>query len=331
MARSIKCMLFIVATGLATAGAARAEMTHEQLEALAAHMAAELAAICPSAPRDDQAAYQKCSPALRDVSDLPFSSEGISWGGDQPNLRLSKMQLTHFRADLFRFLYLSLFSFTGRWSVGHDDRDKIDFIRIEGYFRNGLPAGEYSYPFWHRADKWTSWETANEVKFYLDHAGRIIAATRSSSGSEAARGPYAHVITPAFDGKWQWTDASGQTQPKVSLFSNRYSANNPFLEQLNIAYRDFGMQIREGTCLECHTPANSVAMDRLVLLQTPLHAAAELDNALKEVRGGSMPQDDLGLRKDIDPKLRAAILQTGEEFRRVLNQADQWETAQRHP
>jgi len=60
-------------------------------------------------------------------------------------------------------------------------------------------------------------------------------------------------------------------------------------------------------------------------LQTPLHAAAEIDDALKEVRDGRMPQNDLGLRQDIDPILRSAIIQTGEEFRRQLRKADQWQ------
>jgi len=71
-------------------------------------------------------------------------------------------------------------------------------------------------------------------------------------------------------------------------------------------------------------------MDPLVLLQTPLHASGEIDDVLEMVRSGKMPQDEVGLRKEIAPELRAAILQTGEAFRNALNAADQWE-AQRHP
>lgn len=52
-------------------------------------------------------------------------------------------------------------------------------------------------------------------------------------------------------------------------------------------------------------------MKRLVLLQTPVHASGEIDAVLKTVAAGGMPQDDLGLRKEIPPLLRAAILQTG--------------------
>jgi hypothetical protein len=35
------------------------------------------------------------------------------------------------------------------------------------------------------------------------------------------------------------------------------------------------------------------------------------------------------LRKEIDPKLRADILRTAEEFRRALAEADQWEAERR--
>ena len=69
-------------------------------------------------------------------------------------------------------------------------------------------------------------------------------------------------------------------------------------------------------------------MKRLVLLQTPMHASGEIDAVLKTVAAGEMPQDDLGLRKEIPPPLRAAILMTGEAFRQALREADEWETRQ---
>jgi hypothetical protein len=36
-----------------------------------------------------------------------------------------------------------------------------------------------------------------------------------------------------------------------------------------------------------------------VLLQTPLHAAGEIDNVIAAVKSAEMPEDDIGLRKDI--------------------------------
>jgi hypothetical protein len=40
-----------------------------------------------------------------------------------------------------------------------------------------------------------------------------------------------------------------------------------------------------------------------------------------------MPQDDVGLRKELDPRLRAAILKTAVTFRQELSAADRWELA----
>jgi uncharacterized protein (DUF2126 family) len=98
-----------------------------------------------------------------------------------------------------------------------------------------------------------------------------------------------------------------------------------FIGPLDRAYRTFATEARKGTCLDCHAPTNEANMEHLVLLQTPMHASGEIDRVLKEVKNGEMPQDDLGLRKEIDPELRAAILRTGLAFRDELAKADQWE------
>src|SRR6516162_6114006 len=198
------------------------------VEALAATLAKQLSTLCPPAARDDIAAHAKCAEGLSDATFIPWSHDGLLFGGDQPNLRISKRQLTHFKPSIWQLMYLSLFSFTGRQSVDEDPAEHIKVIHIEAYFRNAMPPGEYPYPFWHSADKWNAYETANELKFYLTPAGQVFVVTRSQGGSEAARGPYTHVTPPAFDGHWQWTDSSGQLQPHASLFSNKYSAANPF-------------------------------------------------------------------------------------------------------
>ena len=89
--------------------------------------------------------------------------------------------------------------------------------------------------------------------------------------------------------------------------------------------------MREGSCLRCHSPNNRAETDRLVLLQTPAHAAAEISNVLKAVRAGDMPQNDWGLRKGLDPALRDVLLDSGEAFSRLLSDADQWEARHSKP
>src|SRR6516225_8715339 len=158
------------------------------VEALADKLAKQLSTLCPSAARDDVAAHAKCADGLSDATFIPWSRDGLLFGGDQPNLRISKRQLTHFKPSIWQFMYLSLFTFTGRQSVDEDPGEHIKVIHIEAYFRNAMPPGEYPYPFWHSADKWNAYETANELKFYLTPAGQVFVVTRSQGGSEAARG-----------------------------------------------------------------------------------------------------------------------------------------------
>ena len=311
-------------------GPAKAQLPKQILDGIAATMAAKLGDACPRAATDDTAAYAACSKALRAMTDLPLVA-AIAWGGDQPDLRVAKKHLTNFGSEIFRALYLSLYWFDGTWTVSHDDRDGIDVVHVGAFFRSKLPPDEFPYPFWHSPGKWAAYEQANEVKFYVDPDGQIFAATRGTGGNEAARGePLVHQDHPDFEGKWLWTDANGE-HPKVSLFSNKYSPGNPFLEPLDQVYRTFAIKMRDGTCIRCHAPNNRADADRLVLLQTPAHAAAEIKDVLKTVRNGDMPRDNWGGKKALDPQLRAALLTSGEAFSNALSDADQWETEHRKP
>jgi hypothetical protein len=129
------------------------------------------------------------------------------------------------------------------------------------------------------------------LRFYIGSDGSIVAVTRGSGGSAA----------------------------------------NPVLPALDAAYREFAMTIRQGTCLSCHTPANRAQMDHLVLLQTPMHASGEIDDALKMVGQGDMPRDDIGNRKPLDPRVREANLKTGTAFRVKLVEANTWEAEHKQP
>ena len=51
--------------------------------------------------------------------------------------------------------------------------------------------------------------------------------------------------------------------------------------------------MRTGHCNGCHVPNNPSRMSRLVLLQTPVHAASEIKRIMRSVRDNEMPIDDL--------------------------------------
>lgn len=326
MIRRPICLFLLVAALVWPFGAARAGMSRAEMEALAAKLASELHKACPPAAYDDMAAFKTCSAALAHATFIPFSNE-ILWGGDQLDLKIKKRKLTKFNPSVYQRMYMPLMTFTGNWSIGHDDKENMETVRLEAYFRNALPSGEYPYPFWHSADKWNAYETMNQLSFYPDDKGSIFVATRGSSGSNEHKGRYAQVQTPAFvKDRWLWTDPDGKQEPEVSLFTARYRAGNPHMRDLDQAYRAFALEMRNASCVSCHNPSNPAEANWLTLLQTPNHAAGEVGRVISEVKSGAMPQDDIGLRKHIDPKLRAAILRTAEAFKAQLATADAWES-----
>jgi hypothetical protein len=85
--------------------------------------------------------------------------------------------------------------------------------------------------------------------------------------------------------------------------------------------------MRKGHCNDCHVPDNPSRTKRLVLLQTPAHAASEIKRLMKSVRDNEMPIDDTLLYHEIDPDARAALLDYGGVFEYVVDAARAWEAA----
>ena len=51
------------------------------VEAMAATLAKQLSTLCPLAARDDVAAHAKCADGLRDATFIPWSRDGLLFGG----------------------------------------------------------------------------------------------------------------------------------------------------------------------------------------------------------------------------------------------------------
>ena len=45
-------------------------------------------------------------------------------------MRIGKWPLTHFRPSIYQLMYLSLFTFTGKWSVDQDPREHVTVIFV---------------------------------------------------------------------------------------------------------------------------------------------------------------------------------------------------------
>ncbi len=287
---------------------------------------AALAKACPMTGPDDAAAFDACRKQLgTGVEAKALHDTVVLWGGEQSALGWDKKKLTYFKGEVFERLYLSLYMFTGKQRIIGEGPEGTTVVAVEAYFRNGLPPGGYPYPFWHSATKWDAYEKSNEIRFYLTAEGKAKFITRGDGGSNDNRGAYAAVTPPAFAGEWTWTDASGQAQPYITLFGDLFSANNPHLTRVDETYKAVATSMRNADCTGCHAPDGHKFMNRLTLLQTPQHAAGEIDAVLKTVNDRSMPKTEKGDRLALDPKLKTELLITGEAFKKALDDAAAWQ------
>jgi hypothetical protein len=296
-------------------------------------LARELSAACPLADPKDQTAFDACRQALFRGSLLRQSvGRVLLWGrpDPKPGTKLEHTVLTQFGPEVWTGLYAPLFMFDGTWSVRYDDGEKLHRAELGALFRNGLAPGQYPYPFWHSAKKWNAYQNANALVLWLaPQSYRIVVGQFINDGRSYPRLRTEPVTAPVFDGQWMWTDARGDLQPAPTLFRGLFSPANPYLRELEPRYRDLAEVLRKGRCNACHVPENPDRLSRLVLLQTPAHAASEIKRIMRAVRDEEMPVDDTHLYREIDPDTRAALLDYGGSFEEVVDAARAWEEEHR--
>jgi len=315
----------ISAEGISGAADAR-----QRVERAASELARELKAACPVAAPGSQEAFAACKQALYSDSVLRRSlSDYVLWGRQRdPKLSLKDTKLTQFGPDVFTGLYFPLFMFNGEYRVEYIESEKLYQIRFQTAFRNRLAPGQFPYPFWHEAEKWSMYQRANEIIVWWDPGkDRIKAAQFTPFGPTAPLVAVEMVTPPKFEGQWMWVDAEGKSQPKVTVFDGLFRNDNPYLAQLDGAYKNLALRLRDGQCNQCHVPNNPDGMKHLVLLQTPAHAAAEIKRLLKAVREDRMPLDDIGVPSPLDAHTKAALMQEGMAFDKLVDAAKQWELA----
>jgi len=223
-------------------------------------------------------------------------------------------------------MYVPLFMFNGKYTLNYVEREDRYQIRLQTAFRNRLAPGQFPYPFWHEAEKWSMYEKANEIILWWDtKTDRVKVAQFTVFGTSPPIAVHEHVTPPAFDGQWRWTDDQGRSQPVVTVFDGLLSASNPYVGKLDGAYKDLALRLRESQCFECHVPNNPDGMKKLVLLQTPMHAASEIQRLMKAVRENKMPVDEFGAESPIDAPAKAALLKEGATFEKLLELAKMWE------
>jgi mono/diheme cytochrome c family protein len=305
------------------------------IEATVRHLAQELSTVCPLADPADQAALEDCRRALFTGSLLRRSLGNILlWGQPHPKSgeSLKNTTLTQFAPEAWTGLYAPLFMFDGTWRLDYDEGERLYRAHLGALFRNALDPGQYPYPFWHDARKWNAYQSANTVILWIaPQSGTIVVGQFTNNGHRDSSLKSTAVVRPPFDGQWMWTDATGASQPAPALFRGLFSEENPYLRELEPAYRELANAMRTGHCNACHVPNNPGRMSRLVLLQTPVHAAAEIKRIMRAVRDNEMPVDDTLLYHDIGPDTRAALLDYGGVFEDLIDAARAWEAEHTRP
>lgn len=312
------------------AGAAPGEAELAAAQQLARRIAADLKAACPLGDPASQGAFDRCRQALFGESSVKRAlTSRVLWGRQarDPATALKDSRLTQFAPDIFVGLYLPVFMFDGTSQVQWVESEKLFRVKLGAAFRNRLPPGQFPYPFWHEPAKWDAYENANAVLLWLSPAAspQIRVAQFTWQDGPLAGVAVQRVATQKFDGRWLWTDATGRTQPAVTLFDGLYSADNPYKAQLEERYRPLAVALREGQCFECHVPSNPNGLKRLVLLQTPAHAAGEIGRILKSVRNDRMPVNETGIESPLPEAQKKALLELGAAFERAVDSAREWE------
>src|SRR5206468_3171233 len=143
----------------------------QRVERHVATLAQEAATLCPLSDPGNQHALDHCRSMLFKDSYFKRSlARIVLWGRPSatPGERLRETTLTQFGAEVLSGLYLPLFMFNGRYQVEYDTTEARYRARLECVFRNNLMPGQYPYPFWHDAKKWSDYQRANGITFWID-------------------------------------------------------------------------------------------------------------------------------------------------------------------
>ncbi|NJR65033.1 MAG: hypothetical protein HC772_06470 [Leptolyngbyaceae cyanobacterium CRU_2_3] len=236
----------------------------------------------------------------------------VLWG-TQPkvgdfNLKTNR-STTKFHPLVMWRVYLSVFMFTGDYKieqVGNQASGYQTVIHLPYQYRNKLDMGEYPYPYWHSKKKWDAFQYSPEVNVIVEQgkvAGLIRAAERDRSR------PY---VNHEWDGRWHWTGAAGEQEPRVTLYKYLFSESNPYVAQLDTAYRTLDTESRKYSCQTCHNPGNPSLMAPLGIMEYPNQALSIRHRIVKVMEANRMPPAGVVSKADQQELIPAGIADEAE-------------------
>lgn len=283
-------------------------------------VATELVKASPLADPADAKARDRASEALaRCQSFRMHVGERILWGGCDPEKGFDPKtySLTKFDPVVWLKLYASTIMFTGESDVRQEG--PLTILELKARFRSGLDPGDYPYPFWHTPKKWQAYLDLTSLALVF-REDTIVAAYRIAPNKASGVGVAADM--PSWDGKWRWTDAKGEEQPRVALFSYVFSPDNPHREAVDQSYRRLEAKFRSQNCTACHAPDNKGKAKSLLLLNYPNQSLAARHSLVEVLKKNEMPPEDTTAKHAAgiaDEAVRGELVGLAEAF---VKQAD---------
>lgn len=264
-------------------------------KAIATEIAQGLALACPMSSTADEQARLNCAARLTEFDLFRDTlAEPLMWGGQKAGkgYRLSDSDTTRFNTLVWRRMYLSLFMFTGQFTI--EQVADITAIRLPVVFRNELEIGSFPYPFWHSKNKWDSYQFSPEIILVMQN-GKITGGLRSEK-----REPERKYVDHSWSGLWRW-NKDGNDMPYVVLYKYLFSPKNPHIETLDQAYRALSEKMRDQACFVCHSPDNVAKVSVLEFFNLPNQALYSRHNIVEHLEMNTMPpkKNDLGFAKGI--------------------------------
>jgi hypothetical protein len=248
-------------------------------------LAKAIVAACPLTDPGAQEAQSQCAEKLAKLELLRDSmAPEIRWGGQKEasNFVLKDNPTTSFDPLVWRRLYLSTYMFSGEPKV--EQQNNLTLIRLPVQFRDQLSAGAFPYPFWHSKKKWAAYKQSKEVVLIMED-GKIRGALRSAEKDKTRV-----VNERKWDGQWSWA-GEGKQEPSATLYQALFSPENPHVQTLDAAYREFEKEMRPYSCLACHSPNNASKMNPLLLLNYPNQALTLRHETVRQIEEKLMPPE----------------------------------------
>jgi hypothetical protein len=306
-------------SGLALLNAVRSSRENLAVDApdIPEQIAAAIAEACPVADPSDPKARDACGEKLAQSEILKARMrEPFLWGGQgiAGDYDLEHFESNRFNPLVYRKLYLSLFMFAKDYRVERLGAQTI--LHMPARFRGQLDAGEYPYPFWHSAKKWDAYNYATEVTLVYKE-GKLMGGFRSALADTSRP-----KVAKTWDGKWHWFSPGAnheaeQAQPRVTLYSSLFAPTNPYVKELDAAYRRLALGLSQFKCFECHAPDNQAKMNMLEFFNFPNQALTGRNRIIAVLEENSMPPID-GIQ---NPRDRQTMLELARDFKRIADEA----------